>query len=158
MKKTQDPGLGELLRHLTELVDSGASLAYERDGLNYKPRYTPIMRCLGRGITTVSEITDAVNITQGAVSQTIKLMEADGLLTREPAADTRSFILTLTSSGQELLRHLEKHWQATFGAIRTLEQEIDHPVREVLVAAIRALDTRDFSERIADEIRGHYHE
>ncbi len=154
MKNTHEPGLGELLRHLTDLVDGGASDAYTRNGLTYKPRYSPIMRCLGRGMATISEITDAVNVTQGAVSQTIKLMEADGLVKRDQAADSRSFNLALTPSGRDLLVHLERHWQATFRAIRTLEQEIEHPIRDVLKASIAALNAKDFSDRITDEFEG----
>ena len=72
-----NPGLGELLRHLTELVDRGAEANYRRQGLAYRPRYTPIMRALARGEHSVRELTERLAITQGAVSQSVKRMEAE---------------------------------------------------------------------------------
>ena len=146
-----EPGLGELLRHLGDLVDGGAQSVYRGRGLSYRPRYTPIMRCLGRGHSTVTEITSRIRITQGAVSQTIKLMESDGLVRRRASNDARSSELLLTKKGRRLLEELEQHWARTFQVIEELEAEIGHPLRGVLVDTIDALTVRGFAERL-DEV------
>lgn len=145
------PGLGEQLRYLTEKVDAGAEAAYRAGGLDYRPRYTPVMRALAAGAMTVSDITAAVAITQGAVSQTVKLMERDGLIRRRPEPDARRSALSLTPKGLETLERLQGCWSRTFASIESLEREIGFPLQEVLARAIAALEERDFAERLLAE-------
>jgi DNA-binding MarR family transcriptional regulator len=145
-----EPGLGELLRHLTDLVDSGAQAAYRGRGVAYRPRYTPVMRVLADGARPVGEIVAQLSITQGAVSQTLKRMEEDGLVVRQAGRDARKTIVTLTKSGRRLLTALERHWQATFRAVEGLEKEVGAPIRSVLATTIAALTKVGFDERIAD--------
>lgn len=62
-------GLGTQLRHLTELLDGAVAETYRRDGLNYRPRYFPVMRALmTRGSLSVTEIAVTAGITQPALS------------------------------------------------------------------------------------------
>ena len=147
---TQNPGLGELLRHLGELVDTGAAARYRQIGLDWRPRYTPVLRAMLAGATTVTEVTQHSRLTQGAVSQTVALMIADGLLTREGVDDGRKSALHLTVRGADLVAALEAHWQHTFTAIATLEADCGHPLRQALVAAIDALHRKGFAERLAE--------
>lgn len=149
MTQKLKPGLGELLRHLSELVERGAEKAYGVDALNYRPRYTPVMRALADGGCAINEITARLSITQGAVSQTVKLMIADGLVRRTPGSDARRSIVCLTGRGQGVLRDLQPRWRAIFDAIQGLEDEIDVPLRGNLSAAIAALQRLDFAQRIA---------
>ncbi|HDS1140256.1 TPA: winged helix-turn-helix transcriptional regulator [Stenotrophomonas maltophilia] len=147
-------GLGELLRYTAELVDQGAEQVYRDMGLNYRARYTPVMRALASGARTVGEITEASRLTQGAISQTVGLMIEQGLLRRQPMAeDARKSALVLTAEGQALLRRLEPHWSLIFEAIGRLETEIGHPLLDALEATARALEQRDFAQRLTD-VRG----
>lgn len=148
MQKKHDPGLGELLRHLTELVDRSSESFYQEQNLQYRPRYTPIMRVLADGPCSVNEITARLAITQGAVSQSLKLMEHQHLIKRQPGIDARQYIISLTRTGHTLLMELEDHWRAMFKAIELLEAEIDAPLRLILGKAIHALEKKGFSERI----------
>ncbi|MCL9780126.1 methyltransferase domain-containing protein [Vibrio sp. S4M6] len=148
MKETYTPGLGELLRHFSELLDSGAAKAYQDKSLHYRPRYTPIMRALADGKSTVSDMTDYLEITQGAVSQSLKLMIEDGLVTKEKNSDGRSSYIKLTKTGQTLLDDLQSHWHSTFTAIEQLEQEVQTPIREGLLKGIDALKSEPFNERL----------
>lgn len=142
------PGLGELLRYVGELVDAGAAQRYRDHGLRWRPRYTPILRALLAGNATVTEIVSHSRLTQGAVSQTIALMVADGLLEREGVADGRKSALRLTGQGQALLAALSHHWGVTFAAIEALETEIGHPLLTALEAAADALERTGFAERL----------
>ena len=72
MKSSIKPGLGQLLRHLKELVDGEADAFYAADGIDYRPRYTPIMRALAADSHAVGELSKITGLSQGAVSQTIK--------------------------------------------------------------------------------------
>lgn len=142
-------GLGELLRHLTDLVDRGSEAAYRAQGLDYRPPYTPVMRALAEEAAGVGELTDRLAISQGAVSQTAKLMVADGLVSRRPGRDGRRSILALTAKGRRLLGRLQVHWQAVFAAAGDLEDEIGAPLRTYLARAIYALERTGFAQRIA---------
>lgn len=148
MPTKTNPGLGELLRYVTELVDLGAEERYRDLSPGYRARYTPVLRAMAAGAATVTDITEATHLTQGAVSQTISLMVADGILVKRPMADGRKSGLHLTPGGQALLRKLQPHWDVTFEAIAALEAEIGHPLRQVLEAAAVALEREGFAARL----------
>jgi DNA-binding MarR family transcriptional regulator len=145
-----EPGLGELLHSLAEMVDRGSEQRYRQLGLDYRPRYTPVFRAIAAGARTVTEIRDRSHLTQGAVSQTVALMIRAGLLDRAPLPDGRKSQLRLTARGQALLTDVTAHWATIFTAIDTLEREINHPVRRVLVDTIDALKRRGLATRFAD--------
>jgi DNA-binding MarR family transcriptional regulator len=148
---TQEPasGLGELLRYVGELVDGGAEDAYRAMKLAYRPRYTPVLRALRAGAKTVTDITAAGKLTQGAISQTIALMQKDGLIARHALEDGRKSSIELTRRGRKLLQTLEPHWAVTFAAIQALEKEIGHPLRQILMDAAGALERSGFAERLS---------
>jgi DNA-binding MarR family transcriptional regulator len=142
------PGLGELLRYVGELVDQGAEAHYRELNLNYRPRYTPVLRAISVGAETVTDITARTRLTQGAVSQTVGLMVADGIVARHGLEDGRKNGVHLTPRGKGLLKTLEPHWRLTFQAIEALEREIGHPLLCVLEDAARALERQDFAGRL----------
>ncbi|XXF10013.1 MarR family transcriptional regulator [Pseudomonas sp. D1-3] len=144
-----EPGLGELLRYVSELVERGAEQHYQEMGLTYRARYTPVLRAIEAGARTITEITARTHLTQGAISQTVNQMEADGLITRQRGADARKSEVHLAPAGQRLMPLLIGHWAATFHAIEQLEQDIGHPLRQVLRAAAQALQHQDFSQRLS---------
>ncbi len=148
MRQSSAPGLGELLRHLTDLLDRGSEAHYRAAGLAMRARYTPILRVLGNGSQTIGELQERTCVTQGAVSQTIKLMEADGLVRRVQGKDARSRIVSLTKEGEKLRAGLVDHWKARLTAIDELEHEVDVPLRVMLADAIEALHAEGFEQRI----------
>lgn len=143
------PGLGELLRYLAELVDKGSEETYRNMNIRYRPRFTPVLRAMHEGAVTIQDVTAATRLTQGAVSQSVALMEQEGIVSRQQLSDGRSSALTLTPEGEALTRRLLSHWEAIFGAIATLEQDAGWPVMRSLETLIHCLETRGFQERIA---------
>ncbi|MBW8899526.1 MAG: CPBP family intramembrane metalloprotease [Massilia sp.] len=76
-------GLGTQLRHLIELLDGDVAQAYVEAGLDYLPRYTPVMRVLAaQQAATIGQIAQAAGITQPAATQTVARMKEVGLITR----------------------------------------------------------------------------
>lgn len=150
MSTKNEPGLGELLRYVSELVELGAEEHYGQMQINYRARYTPVLRAIRSGATTVTEITARTHLTQGAISQTVGHMEADGLITRQRGEDGRKTIIHQTPHGQEVISKLEAHWETTFATIEQLEHEVGHPIRRVLESTARALEQRSFSRRLSD--------
>jgi DNA-binding MarR family transcriptional regulator len=149
MNTRQHPGLGELLRYVNELVEQGAEEHYRAMSLSYRARYTPVLRALHAGAQTVTEVTERTRLTQGAISQTVALLEGDGLISRHALGDGRKSAIQLTEAGRTRVGKLERHWLATFAAIDRLEEEIGYPVRRVLEAAAEALEREGFSSRVA---------
>ena len=142
-------GLGSLLRHLTDLLDAGSQNAYRAVGLDLRPRYVPLLRALGDGPLPVTVLRDRARQTQGAISQTVKLMEAAGLVSRTDAEDGRSRPVALTAKGVALRDRLEDEWQARLAAVAMLEREIDAPLRAMLARAVDALEREGFADRLA---------
>lgn len=149
MNPKETPGLGELLRYVGDLVELGAEEHYRAMRLNYRARYTPVLRALNAGAETVTDITTRSRLTQGAISQTIGLMEADDLIVREALDDGRKSRIRLTPSGRKLVQKLEQHWIATLAAIEALEVEIGYPLRQVLAETAKALEQQGFSTRLS---------
>lgn len=148
MNSKEKPGLGELLRYVGELVEQGAEEHYRTMSLNYRARYTPVLRALHAGAQTVTDITARTHLTQGAISQTVALLEGDELITRYAVNDGRKSGIQLTTAGQDLVAKLEAHWVATFAAIAKLEMEIGYPLRQALERTAQALVSQGFSDRI----------
>jgi DNA-binding MarR family transcriptional regulator len=142
------PGLGQLLRHMKDLVDGEADAFYAADGVDYRPRYTPIMRALAADRHTVGELSEITGLSQGAVSQTIKLMERDDLVSLAAGRDARRTVVSLSRRGLDLLDYLQDHWTSTFTVIEELEREIGVPLRRVLADAIERLEETGFGERL----------
>ena len=143
-------GLGTQLRHLIDLLDGAVSNAYEEAGIDYRPRYTPVMRALEGGAPhTVGEIAEAAGITQPAATQTVALMIKQGLLDASPGIrDARQKVVRLSAQGQQLLPQLRVCWQATRAAADSLDGDMPYPLSEALAQAIAALQTKPFGERI----------
>lgn len=143
------PGLGELLRYLAEMVDKGSQETYRNLNIDYRPRYTPILRAMHQGAVTVQDITAMTHLTQGAISQSVSLMEQDGIITRQQQSDGRSFALYLTPAGEALKARLLKHWETIFVAIAQLEQDAGWPILASLEKLTGCLETQSFQQRIA---------
>ncbi|WP_394778575.1 MarR family winged helix-turn-helix transcriptional regulator [Undibacterium sp.] len=143
-------GLGTQLRHLIELMDGAVDAAYSEAGLNYRPRYTPVMRVLAEhGSQTVGRIAELAGITQPAVTQTLALMKQDGLLSIIAGdSDARQRLVCLSTDGEALLGKLQECWQITKKAADGLDAELPYPLSQCLHEAIEALHTLSFGDRI----------
>jgi DNA-binding MarR family transcriptional regulator len=143
-------GLGTQLRHLIELLDGAVAAAYEEEGIDYRPRYTPVMRALANGAAlTVGDIAAAAGITQPAATQTVALMRKHDLVAIAPSpTDARQKIVRLSTRGQALLPRLQRCWSATSAAAASLDADLPHPLSDTLAQAIAALEQRPFGARI----------
>lgn len=140
------------MRHLIELLDGAVSDAYEEAGLEYRPRYTPVMRALtAQQPSTIGQIAEIAGITQPAATQTIALMIKQGLISAEAGPDDgRQRLIRLTSKGQELLPKLQVCWQATAMAAGSLDAELSFSLSQSLADAIVALASKPYGVRIRE--------
>lgn len=143
-------GLGTQLRHLIELLDGAVEASYVEAGLNYRPRYTPVMRALAANeALTIGEIAAQAGITQPAATQTVAVMVKEGLLvTSAGKQDGRQKVVRLSEAGRAMLPRLQQCWQATSEAAASLDAQLPYPLSQTLAEAIDALKTESFGERI----------
>lgn len=144
-------GLGTQLRHLIDLLDGDVAQQYKDAGLDYRPRYTPIMRALKQLDTaSIGQVAEAAGITQPAATQTVNLMKKDGLVSVEPGADGRQRLVRLSQHGKDLMPELESCWAATKAAADDLDAQLTVPLSTILNEAILALEKKPFGARISE--------
>lgn len=145
-------GLGTQLRHLIELLDGAVLQAYADAGLDYRPRYTPVMRVLAQQQSaTIGQLAEQAGITQPAATQTVALMKKEGLLlVAAGGGDGRQRMVRLSRQGRELLPRLQACWEATSRAADSLDAELEFPLSACLAQAIAVLGQRSFGDRIRD--------
>jgi len=144
-----NPTLGTLLRDLLDKLDGAVERSYVESGLEYRPRYTPVVRALMEsGPTSIRTISRIAGITHSAASQTVAQMVEKGLLQLDAGSDARERIVALTAAAKAMIPKLEQHWRATNDAARTLDAELSMPLSELLREAIAALDRASFTQRI----------
>jgi MarR family transcriptional regulator, organic hydroperoxide resistance regulator len=145
-------GLGTQLRHLIDLLDGAVSAAYKDAGLQYRPRYTPVVRALiDLEPLTVGQIAEVAGITQPAATQTVALMIKEDILSAEQGAeDGRQRLIRLSKRGRSLLPKLKVFWQATSLAANDLDADLPYPLSELLASAIDALGAKSFAARIGE--------
>ncbi|MES2018549.1 MAG: MarR family transcriptional regulator [Pseudomonadota bacterium] len=143
---------GTQLRHLIELLDGAVGAAYLDAGLDYRPRYTPVMRALiDHEPLTIGFIAEVAGITQPAATQTVALMIKEGLVFAEAgAADARHKMIRLTAKGKDMVPALKVCWQATAMASASLEADLPFSLSQVLDSAIAALAAKSLGDRIRE--------
>jgi len=146
--------LGTLLRHLTDLLESAVEQSYVDSGLDYRPRFTPIVRALmNLGPSSLRAISVHAGITHSAVSQTVAEMVKREWLTSAPGKDARELVVSLSDKANAAVPILKRRWAATNAASDSLDQELSSPLFAVLREAIQHLEERPFADRIAEAVQ-----
>lgn len=141
---------GVLLRRLIDHLDGAVEQLYVDTGLDYRPRFTPILRALlNNGPATLRALSRQTGVSHSAVSQTLAQMAARGWVSLEAGTDARERIVTLTPFAMEHLPRLERCWTATDVASRSLDDDLGQPLSDILIRALEALERRPLSDRLA---------
>ena len=99
---SQHATLGTLLRALLDQLDPAVEQAY-RDQLDYRPRYTPVLRTLmAQGPSRIKDLALA-GLSHSALSQTVAAMVRDGWLHAANGEDGRERILQLSRAQRRCL-------------------------------------------------------
>ncbi len=144
-----------MLRHLIELLDGDVEHAYQQLGLDYRPRFTPVVRALMESEPrSIREIADHSDLTHSAVSQTVAEMKRAGLVSLARAsADGRARLVQLAPRCRAMLPRLQRQWAATNAAAEGLDAELSSSLRSAVTEAISALEKSPFRDRIQKHIK-----
>ena len=141
--------LGSLLRALLDQLDPAVEQAYRDLQLDYRPRYTPVLRTLiAQGPCRIKDLALACGLSHSALSQTVSAMVRDGWLRPAVGEDSRERILQLSPHALQALPALQAQWQATARAARSLDADLGQPLEDVLRKALQALAQRSFAQRL----------
>jgi DNA-binding MarR family transcriptional regulator len=141
--------LGTLLRRLLAQLDDAVEESYARDGLDYRPRYTPIIRALAAGgPATIRDLAARTGVSHSAASQTVAQLADRGLVSLQAGEDARERIVALGAAAEALMPRLERRWAATEAAARSLDDDLGVSLEEVLARALAALERQPFADRI----------
>ena len=78
-------GLGTRLRLLTAALDDAVEQAYREAGIDFRPRFYPYFRLMiAQESASVGECVSRLGFTQPAATQTLQVMQREGLI--EPVA------------------------------------------------------------------------
>lgn len=146
--------LGTQLRYLIEHLDTAVEESYRQAGLEYRPRYTPVVRALqALGPSTIRAISNHIGISHSGVSQTVSHMTRHGWVKVGGTEDGRERVVALSRSAERALPELEQCWKATAKAAKSLDAELSYPLSALLEEAISALHRRPFGDRLASARR-----
>jgi len=146
-------GLGTRIRHLLDLLDGDLTRVYREAGLDYRPRYTPVIRALRElGPSSIAALAAHAGLTHSAVSQTVAEMKRRRLLRVTRGSDARARKISLSSSAEHLLPQLGALWAATAAAAATLDRELKTSLVAAVEEAIAALERQPFHTRIHDAV------
>lgn len=146
MSKTNT--LGSLLRTLIERLDHDVELRYQAHGLDYRPRYTPVVRALQElGPASITSIANYTGIPHSAASQTVAQMHKKGWISYSEGCDKRARIVNPTAQLTAVLPTLQQEWETTRRAASAFDAELSTPLSVLLLEAHAALDRAPFSSR-----------
>lgn len=149
-----DSSLGTLLRGLIEALDGDVERAYTAAGLDFRPRFMPVVRLLATaGPLRIKDLAARVGLSHSALSQTVGQLVAQGWVRLEPGADGRERVARLTPKALDALPRLESCWTATARAAASLDAELGVDLEDVARRTLAALQRQPFLSRI-EEARG----
>jgi DNA-binding MarR family transcriptional regulator len=145
---TSSAGFGTLLRNLIDRLDSDVDQRYREDGLDYRPRFTPVARALSIfGPKSIATIAREAGMRHSAISQTVAQMRRQGLITLVAGRDGRERLVTPTPLLVSMMPQLVRHWAATNAAAAELDAELPQSLVAAVRAALEALEQRSFADR-----------
>jgi DNA-binding MarR family transcriptional regulator len=149
MHRSRAVGLGTLLRHLLDLLDGDVQRAYDELGLDYRPRYTPVVvALLDLGPSSIQDIAKAAHLTHSAASQTVAQMAEKGLVQVRAGRDLRRRVVHVGDKLERMLPALRRQWADAAAAAAALDAELPIGLADVAAAAIQALERDPFRTRM----------
>ena len=140
--------LGTLIRHYIDQIDRDLEAAYLETGLDWRPRYTPVLRALiSHGPASIRALSDIIGITHGAVSQTIAQMERKGLVELQKGSDARERIVRMTAKMEAMIPALQWHWDIAVAVTMGIDADLSTPISTVMLEAIDALNANPYAMR-----------
>ncbi|MFC3050332.1 bifunctional helix-turn-helix transcriptional regulator/GNAT family N-acetyltransferase [Kordiimonas pumila] len=114
-------GIGTRMRRFMDMLATGVDKIYKGTGVAFKARYFYVFYALVKqGNMPISSIAALAGFSHSAVSQTVKQMVKDGLITTSATHDGRQKLVGLTEKGEHVYTTIAPIWQAIEDAMKDL--------------------------------------
>lgn len=143
--------LGSRMKRLADRMAAQAGAVYESQGFAIEPRFFPLTQLLVRhGDTSVSDAAKSLGISQPAISQIYRQMEAEGwLLQKSDPDDGRRRLLGLTAAGRRRAKSMGPMWGAVSDAAIDLCMTTGVDLVRAIANLEQALEQQSLAERVA---------
>lgn len=142
--------LGTRLKRIGETLQAQAQAVLEAHGLDLPAGHFPLLAALGRlGPLSVGELSQAVGVSQPAVSRSLRALEAAGLVALEASeADRRVRRVQLSRSGSGLVTKAQAQaWPAVEAAVAHACAELPGSLLDHLDGLEAALAAQPLAQR-----------
>jgi DNA-binding MarR family transcriptional regulator len=131
--------LGTRFKRIGESLQAQAQALLAANGINMPAAHFPLLAALNRlGPLGVSELSQAVGVSQPVVSRSLLGLQANGLVESAPvAADRRIRCIRLSRKGRELVRHAKR---AVWPVIEAAVAQACRPLKGSLLEQLSALE------------------
>jgi DNA-binding MarR family transcriptional regulator len=144
--------LGTRFKRIGESLQAQAQALLTTNGIDMPAAHFPLLAALDRlGPVGVSELSQAVGVSQPVVSRSLLGLESNGLVESTPvAADRRVRCIRLSRKGRELVRHAKRAvWPVIEGAVAQACRPLKGSLLDQLSALEVALEQTPLLQRAA---------
>ena len=146
--------MGSRLKRLSDRLAAQATKVFQADGSAFEQRFFPLTALLlSEGEISVSHAAKRLGISQPAVSQICKQMEAGGWLTMSAdLRDGRRRLLALSEEGRQRAESMQNLWEAVRSSAIDLCRQTGIDWTSALSKLESALDEQPLQERVAAKL------
>ena len=144
--------LGTRFKRMGESLQAQAQVLLASNGMDMPAGHFPLLAALDRlGPLSVSELSQAVGVSQPVVSRSLLGLGANGLVESTPvAADRRVRCIRLSRKGRELVRHAKRAvWPVIEAAVAQACKPLKGSLLDQLSALEAALEQTPLQQRAA---------
>lgn len=148
-------GLGSRLKRVSEYMMKETQLVYNHFNIDFDPYLFPIFKIIvnKKGVTN-SEIQNALQFTQPAITQAINKLNDKGLIIYElDKLDKRKKNISLSDKGHHTLEKLKPIWKSIDKVIKEYTLESSSSLIEHLNILENKLNTKSFSNTIINNVK-----
>jgi DNA-binding MarR family transcriptional regulator/GNAT superfamily N-acetyltransferase len=151
----EELALGSRLKRLSDQLMREASTIYEHLAIDFDPYHMPIFKLIGeKGELTIGEISNALKVTQPAVTQYVNALVAKNFVySKVGKNDKRKRIISLTSLGSTLILKLKPVWALIDQELKTLTHQPENSsLLDHVTYVERELNQKSFSKIVLTKL------
>ncbi len=147
-------GLGSRLKRVSEYMMKETQLVYNHFNVDFDPHLFPFFKIIvNKNGVTNSEIQNALQFTQPAVTQALNKLNSKGLITYTvDAVDKRKKIIFLSDKGYSILKKLTPIWKSIDLVIKEFTQANSSSLIEHINILENRFKTKRFSSTIINNV------
>ncbi|MEW7288939.1 MarR family winged helix-turn-helix transcriptional regulator [Aquimarina sp. 2304DJ70-9] len=148
-------GLGSRFKRLSEYMMKEIQLVYNANHIDFDPYLFPIFKVIiDKELTTTTDIQEALQYTQPAITQALKkLMDKQLVTYKTDQTDKRKKIFRLTTKGKEIHQTMLPLWKVIDEQVKWLTEGTSISLTSHLTHLENQLKDKSLSKRILEKLK-----